>query len=71
MSATYTAMMCRRLGPPDVLEPAILPRPALQPGQIRIAIHAAGVNFPDLLQVAGDYQHKPPLPFVPGLEARE
>lgn len=69
MTATYRAMLCRRLGPPDVLEPAALPRPALRPGELRIAVQAAGVNFPDLLQVAGDYQHKPPLPFVPGFEA--
>ncbi|MFC3676868.1 zinc-binding dehydrogenase [Ferrovibrio xuzhouensis] len=69
MTATYRAMLCRRLGPPDVLEPADLPRPALRPGELRIAVQAAGVNFPDLLQVAGDYQHKPPLPFVPGFEA--
>lgn len=66
---SYRAMLCRRLGPPEVLELAELPRDALQDGQVRIAIRAAGVNFPDLLQVAGDYQHKPPLPFVPGFEA--
>lgn len=66
---SYRAMLCRRLGPPEVLALAELPRDALQDGQVRIAIRAAGVNFPDLLQVAGDYQHKPPLPFVPGFEA--
>lgn len=66
---SYRAMLCRRLGPPEVLELAELPREALKPGEVRIAIHAAGVNFPDLLQVAGEYQHKPPLPFVPGFEA--
>lgn len=69
MTDSYRAMLCRRLGPPEVLEPASLPRPALQPGEVRIRIRAAGVNFPDLLQVAGEYQHKPPLPFVPGFEA--
>lgn len=65
----YRAMLCRRLGPPEVLELTTLPREALKDGQVRVAIHAAGVNFPDLLQVAGEYQHKPPLPFVPGFEA--
>lgn len=69
MTETYRAMICRRLGPPEVLEEAQLARRGLQPGEARVAIRAAGVNFPDLLQVAGDYQHKPPLPFVPGLEA--
>lgn len=62
-------MLCRRLGQPDVLEMATLAREPLKPGEVRIAIRAAGVNFPDLLQVAGDYQHKPPLPFMPGFEA--
>ncbi len=34
-----------------------------------MAIHAAGINFPDILMVAGQYQLKPPLPFIPGMEA--
>ncbi len=69
MTETYRAMLVRRLGPPEVLELADLPRQPLRPGEVRIAVHAAGVNFPDVLQVAGEYQHKPPLPFVPGFEA--
>jgi NADPH2:quinone reductase len=69
MTGSYRAMLCRRLGPPEVLEAALLPRRALGPGEVRVAVRAAGVNFPDLLQVAGNYQHKPPLPFVPGFEA--
>jgi len=39
------------------------------PGEARIAIHAAGVNFADTLIVTGLYQHKPDLPFTPGMEA--
>jgi NADPH:quinone reductase len=35
---------------------------------VKIAVHAAGVNFPDTLMVAGKYQMKPPLPFSPGME---
>jgi NADPH2:quinone reductase len=69
LSATYRAMLCRRVGSPETLELAVLPRRPLLPGEVRIAVRAAGVNFPDLLQVAGKYQHKPPLPFVPGFEA--
>ena len=42
------------------------PEPAA--GQVRIAIHAASLNFPDLLTVQNKYQVKPPLPFVPGSE---
>lgn len=34
-----------------------------------IDVHAAGVNFPDVLFVQGEYQIKPPLPFSPGIEA--
>jgi NADPH2:quinone reductase len=43
--------------------------PLLGPGQARIRIRAAAVNFPDILTVQGKYQHKPPLPFIPGSEA--
>jgi NADPH2:quinone reductase len=42
------------------------PEPAV--GQVRIAVHAASLNFPDLLTVQGKYQIKPSLPFVPGSE---
>ncbi len=33
-----------------------------------VEVHAAGVSFPEVLQSRGEYQHKPPLPFVPGSE---
>lgn len=69
MTETYRAMQCSVLGPPEGLRLVDLPRPALGEDEVRVRIHAAGVNFPDLLQVAGQYQHKPPLPFVPGFEA--
>ena len=36
---------------------------------MRIAVRAAGINFPDLLMIEGKYQFKPELPFVPGMEA--
>jgi NADPH2:quinone reductase len=45
-----------------------LPTPEPGPGQVRVAIQAASLNFPDLLIVQGKYQMKPPLPFVPGSE---
>jgi NADPH:quinone reductase len=44
------------------------PAPLAQ-GQVRVAIHAAGINFPDILMAAGEYQLKPELPFTPGVEA--
>ena len=37
-------------------------------GEVKIAVHAAGLNFPDTLMVAGKYQVKPPFPFSPGME---
>jgi NADPH:quinone reductase len=45
-----------------------MPTPEPGAGQVRIAIHAASLNFPDLLTVQNKYQIKPPLPFVPGSE---
>ena len=42
--------------------------PAPGPGEVRVKVRAASVNFPDLLMTRGEYQHKPPLPFIPGLE---
>jgi NADPH:quinone reductase len=45
-----------------------LPTPDPGPGEVLIEVKAAAVNFPDLLQTRGEYQHKPALPFIPGLE---
>jgi len=45
-----------------------LPTPQPQAGQVLLEIHAASLNFPDLLIVQNKYQIKPPLPFVPGAE---
>ena len=44
------------------------PTPEPKPGEVRVAIRAASLNFPDLLIVSGKYQHKPTPPFVPGAE---
>jgi NADPH2:quinone reductase len=44
------------------------PDPVPGPGQVLVAVEAAGVNFVDALFVAGQYQIKPPLPFTPGSE---
>lgn len=63
------AVVCRALGPPEMLRLEQIEPLALQPGQMRIAIQAAGINFPDILMAAGEYQLKPDLPFTPGMEA--
>jgi NADPH:quinone reductase len=45
------------------------PSHMLTPGEgVVVDVHAAGVSFPELLQTRGQYQMKPPLPFVPGSE---
>jgi NADPH2:quinone reductase len=45
-----------------------IPAPEPGPGEVRIKVRAAAVNFPDLMQTRGEHQHKPPVPFVPGME---
>jgi NADPH2:quinone reductase len=45
-----------------------LPTPQPGPGEVRIRVRAAAVNFPDLMQTRGEHQHKPPIPFVGGME---
>jgi NADPH:quinone reductase len=62
------ALLCRSLGNIAALEVAEVASPALGAGQVRIAVRASGVNFPDILMVEGKYQVKPELPFIPGLE---
>ena len=62
-------VVCRELGPPDRLRLESFESSPLAPGQVRVAIRAAGINFPDILMAAGEYQLKPELPFTPGVEA--
>jgi NADPH2:quinone reductase len=62
------AWVVRRLGGPEVLELETLDPPPPTEGLVRIAVKAASVNFFDSLQIAGSYQVKPELPFVPGAE---
>ena len=62
------AAVCHELGPPSVLRVEERPDPEPGPGEVAVAVEAAGVNFVDGLFVAGQYQVKPSLPFVPGSE---
>ncbi|HEY7892248.1 MAG TPA: NADPH:quinone oxidoreductase family protein [Solirubrobacteraceae bacterium] len=51
----------------DVPEPE--PSHMLTPGAgVLVDVHCAGVSFPEVLQTRGEYQIKPPLPFIPGSE---
>lgn len=62
-------LLCKAYGPPEslVLED-VAPAP-LGRGEVRVRLHAAGVNFPDVLIIQGKYQFKPEMPFAPGGEA--
>jgi len=62
------AWICETLEGPNALVWKESPTPEPGKGEVRIAIKAASLNFPDLLIVQGKYQMKPPLPFVPGAE---
>jgi NADPH:quinone reductase len=62
-------IVCRELGPPERLRLETVAQAPLDEGQMRVAIRAAGINFPDILMAAGEYQLKPELPFTPGMEA--
>ena len=62
-------IVCRDLGGPENLLVEHVDSVALKPGQLRVAIKAAGINFPDILMTKGEYQLKPELPFTPGMEA--
>jgi NADPH:quinone reductase len=63
------AVVCRELGPPERLRLEAFASRSLARGEVRVAIRAAGINFPDILMAAGEYQLKPELPFTPGVEA--
>lgn len=62
------AWFCETLDGVEALKWKELPTPEPKRGEVRIAVKAASLNFPDLLIVNGKYQFKPQLPFVPGSE---
>jgi NADPH2:quinone reductase len=62
------AAVCTAHGGPDTVALAEIDVPPVGPGQVRVRIHAAAVNFPDVLVVANSYQIKVATPFVPGSE---
>src|SRR3954470_21582074 len=60
-------------GPREALALVDVPEPEashpMTPGAgVVVDVHASGVSFPEVLQTRGEYQVKPPLPFVPGSE---
>ncbi len=62
------AWLCENPVGPQALKWTELPTPEPKAGEVRVAIRAASLNFPDLLIVQNKYQVKPALPFVPGSE---
>jgi NADPH2:quinone reductase len=63
------ALVCNEYGPPEKLLIEEHPDPVPGAGEVLVDIRAAGINFPDVLVIAGTYQVKIPPPFVPGNEA--
>jgi NADPH:quinone reductase len=62
------AALCRTYGGPEVVVTEDVPVPEVGPGQVRVRIAIAALNFPDVLVVANRYQAQAPTPFIPGSE---
>ncbi|MER8443811.1 zinc-binding dehydrogenase [Mesorhizobium sp. M1066] len=63
------AIQLSRFGGPEVLEVVDLPAPVPQAGEVLIRVHAAGINFFEVLMRANRYAATPQLPMIPGAEA--
>jgi NADPH:quinone reductase len=62
------AIVCREYGSPEDLAVEDIADPVPGPGEVLVRIHAAAVNFPDVLLISGQYQVRIPVPFIPGSE---
>ena len=60
------AVVVEQFGPPEALRVRDTPAPVPGPGEVLVEIHAAPVNYVDVLVVGGVYQFMPTLPFIPG-----
>lgn len=67
-SDPFRAAVCTALTGPAAITVQTVDRRPLNAGEVRVAVHAAGLNFPDLLMTYGTYQHRAEPPFVPGME---
>ena len=65
---TMKAVVVERLGPPDVMELRDVPLLTPGPGEVRIEVEAVGINFADVLAVAGEYLTRTRVPYTPGME---
>jgi NADPH:quinone reductase len=62
------AVLCKEWAGPEKLVVEDVASLTIKDGAVRIAVHAVGINFADLLLISGTYQEKPPFPFTPGME---
>ncbi len=62
------AIVVEEFGPPESLTVQERPEPEAGPGQVRIRVEAAGVNYVDSIMASGGYQFSPHVPYVPGSE---
>ena len=63
------AIVCERLGGPEHLVVREVPSPTPGPGEVKVSLRARGVSFVDVLVIAGQYQTRREVPFIPGGEA--
>ncbi|PZA06612.1 MULTISPECIES: NADPH:quinone oxidoreductase family protein [unclassified Meiothermus] len=62
------SIVVQKLGGPEVLQLAELPKPAPKAGEVLVRVRAIGLNFADILAVRGEYLTRTRLPYVPGME---
>src|SRR5690606_6378858 len=62
------ALLCTGYGRPPTIEMGMVNEPALQSGEVRVAVEAVGLGYFDGVLLSGRYQERPDLPFVVGRE---
>lgn len=62
------AILVEKLGGPEVLQLAELPKPTPKAGEVLVRVRAIGLNFADILAVRGEYLAPTRLPYIPGME---
>lgn len=62
------AVIADQFGPPESYQLRAYDPGPPGPGEVRVAIKAAGISYVDVLTAMGKYQFQPPLPFIPGSE---
>ena len=68
MECNMRAVICKEFTSPDQLTVGEVETPTPKPDEVLVSIKATGLGYVDALTVAGLYQIKPKLPFIPGNE---